>query len=110
MQAAHALRQFVAEHPEIDRAWFTSSNTLAFLAVPDEQALGVLYEKALDREIPVAAFREPDRDNELTAIALGPSARKLVRAIPLALKDEPWASPRKEVEPSMSMDGRSDTS
>lgn len=110
VQAAHALRQFVEEHPDVDRSWFTSSNTLAFLAVSDEEALGVLYEKALDREIPVASFREPDRGNELTALALGPSARKLVRALPLALKDEPWESPRKEVEPLTSMDVSSDTS
>jgi hypothetical protein len=36
VQAAHAMRAFADEHREIEAHWFTSSNTLAFLAVPDE--------------------------------------------------------------------------
>jgi len=86
VQAVHAMRQFVAEHPEVDLEWYSKSNTLAFLEVPDEAALGVLRVKAMDRRIPVAAFREPDRDNELTALALGPAARGLVRGLQLALR------------------------
>ena len=86
VQAAHALRQFAAEHPEVDQEWFECSNTLAFLEVPDEGALGVLLEKAATREFPVAAFFEPDRDYELTALAMGPSARKLCSGLVLALQ------------------------
>jgi peptidyl-tRNA hydrolase len=89
VQAAHALRQFVAEHPEIDQEWFRTSNTLALLSVRNEQALGVLLGKAVDRGIPVAAFREPDRGDELTAIALGPEGKKLTKGLPLALNDDP---------------------
>jgi hypothetical protein len=92
VQAAHALREFVAVHPEVDRAWYTTSNTLAFLAVPDEEALGVLLERAAERGHPVAAFHEPDRDNEMTAIALGPSARSLCSGLALALRDRGYSS------------------
>lgn len=87
IQAAHALRQFTAEHPEIDKAWFEKSNTLALLGVKNEAALGVIHKKALCRDIPVAAFREPDRDNELTAIAIGPTGKQLTKNLPLALRD-----------------------
>lgn len=86
VQAAHALREFVEHHPEVDRAWYTKSNTLAFLAVANEAALGVLLEQAERKGIAVAPFREPDRDNELTALALGPAAKKLCSRLPLALK------------------------
>jgi hypothetical protein len=89
VQAAHALRQFGAEHPLVDREWFSTSNTLAFLSVRDEQALGVLYDRAVDQEIPVAAFREPDRADELTAIAIAPKGKKLTKGLPLALNDPP---------------------
>jgi peptidyl-tRNA hydrolase len=89
VQAAHALRQFVHEHPQIDREWFETSNTLAFLSVQNEDALGVLHSKAIDRNIPVAIFREPDRGDELTAIALGPEGKKLTKGLPLALNEHP---------------------
>lgn len=86
VQAAHAMRQFGFEYPEIDRLWFRDSNTLAFLAAPDTKALGVLRDKALAKGVAVAAFYEPDRDNELTAIALGPAGKKMTRKLPLALQ------------------------
>lgn len=87
VQAAHALREFSEHHPEVDRAWYTSSNHLALLEVPDMRALEALLIRALDRELPVVGFHEPDRDGELTAIALGPSGRRLVRGLPLALRE-----------------------
>jgi peptidyl-tRNA hydrolase len=87
VQAVHALRQFVEDHPSVDRDWYSKSNTLALLEVPNEEALGVIYERAMDRRLPVSAFREPDRENEMTALALGPKARPLVRGLPLALRD-----------------------
>lgn len=85
VQAAHSLREFVELHPEIDRAWYKQSNTLAFLVVADEPALGVLLQKAANRNCPVAPFHEPDRNNEMTAIALGPAARNLCSGLRLAL-------------------------
>lgn len=79
-------------YPEHARAWHQESNTLALLSVADERALGVLLQRAIDRDFSVAPFREPDRENELTAIALGPEGRKLTRGLPLALND---ATPRR---------------
>lgn len=89
VQAAHALRQFVEEHPETERAWFRRSNTLAMLAVPDEEALRCLLARADDRGIRTSIFREPDIDNQLTAIVLEPNerARRLCKGMPLALQD-----------------------
>ena len=92
VQAAHAMREFVEHHPEHDRAWYRESNTLAFLAVPNERALGVLLKKARRRDIPVAAFHEPDRNNEMTAIALDHAGRGLVSDLPLALAERSHSS------------------
>ena len=86
VQAVHAMREFIREHPEVDRQWYEVSNHLAFLAVRNEQELEQLIEKAKWKGVPVAFFREPDRQNELTAIALGPSGRNLCRRFPLALQ------------------------
>jgi peptidyl-tRNA hydrolase len=86
VQGMHALRQFVAECSDADIFWFATSNTLAVLSVPNERALGVLYRKAKDRSVPVAAFREPDRDNEMTSIAIGPTGRILTKNLPLAFR------------------------
>ena len=66
--------------------WHSTSNTLAFLAVKDEKALGVLLRKAKDRGIPMSPFYEPDRNNELTAIAFGPEGRAITKGLPLALQ------------------------
>lgn len=89
VQAAHALRQWCEEFPAEDRIWYRESNTLALLAIPNEAALGVLLAAAKRRRCPVAAFNEPDRNNELTAIALGPQGKTLTRNLPLALQ---WPS------------------
>jgi hypothetical protein len=87
VQAAHALRQYGAEHPESDREWFEGSNTLALLAVPDERALKALVSRAFDRGLKMGVFEEPDLGGQVTAVALEPSseARRLCRSLPLAL-------------------------
>jgi len=89
VQAMHAHRAFVAEHPEVELDWFEKSNTLALLSVPDEEALSHFLRRASDRGIRTAIFREPDIGDRLTAIALEPGAevRRLCRGLPLALKD-----------------------
>ena len=86
VQAAHALREFVAQHPEIDLHWYRTSNTLAFLAARDEPSLGALLQKARQQGIATAPFYEPDRGDELTAVAFGPDARRLLAHLPLALR------------------------
>lgn len=87
VQAAHAFREFIEKHPEVDRAWYRQSNHLAFLATANMAELENLLEQARILGLPVAAFHEPDRGGELTAIAIGPGskARRLVGALPLAL-------------------------
>ena len=86
VQAAHALREFVAHHPEIDLHWYRTSNTLAFLAARDEPALGALLVKARDQGLACAPFTEPDRNDELTAVAFGPDCRRLLSSLPRALR------------------------
>ena len=88
MQMAHAFREFIETHPEIDRAWYKDSNTLVGLEAPNEKALAKLLEDARWKGIPVAFFLEPDLGNELTAIALGPSGKRLCRRLPKAFSQE----------------------
>lgn len=90
MQSMHALRQFTAEHPEIDKLWFEQSNYLGLLSVSDENELSRLIEKANKQGIRFSIFREPDIDNQITAIAIEPGlkSKKLCSNLKLALKNE----------------------
>jgi hypothetical protein len=87
VQSAHAFREFAERHREIERDWYRTSNHLALLAVKNEAELAALLRAAIDRDVAVASFREPDFGNALTAIALGPCAhaRAICRRLPLAL-------------------------
>lgn len=89
VQAAHALRQFTADHPQIDAEWFERSNYLALLSVADEVELMRLIVAAADAGIKWSAFREPDVGGRVTAIALEPSpkAAEMCKPLPLALKE-----------------------
>jgi peptidyl-tRNA hydrolase len=88
-QLCHAMREFVAQHPEIDQEWYRNSNYLALLEVPNETDLRILVEKADDKKLRCSVFHEPDRDNEMTAIALEPgiASKKLLSSLRLAFKD-----------------------
>ena len=86
VQAAHAMRQFKHDHPTVEQTWFENSNTLALLEVDDEPALVKLLERASWRDIEASGFREPDRQNELTAIAIGPRGKGLCRGLAPALQ------------------------
>lgn len=87
-QLNHAFREFVQQHPKVERAWYEQSNTLALLEVPNEKALTKLLEDARWKGIPVAFFLEPDLGNELTAIALSPTGKRLCQRLPLAFSQE----------------------
>lgn len=89
VQAAHALRQFTADHPERDMEWYSNSNYLALLSASDEEELMRLLVAAKDSNIRRSAFREPDVGGAITAIALepGPRTAELCRGLPLALKE-----------------------
>jgi hypothetical protein len=49
-----------------------------------------IIEKAISKDIKLSIFREPDIDNQITAIALSPGeiTRKLCSNFKLALKDD----------------------
>lgn len=87
VQSMHALRQFTAEHPEVDQEWFERSNYLGLLSVKSEVELKNLMELAEQRDIKFSIFREPDIEDQITAIALapGPKTKKLCSRLPLAL-------------------------
>lgn len=88
-QAVHAAFAFGRDHPEETRKWLVESNFLVVVAVPDENALLDLITDAACRGITRTAVREPDIDDEVTAVALGPgtAAQKLCANLPLALRE-----------------------
>jgi len=88
-QAIHAAIQFGMEYPDIHKHWFEKSNYLGFLSVNTEEDLMILSRKAMMLEIECSVFREPDIDDEITAIALAPGKRskKLCSNLKLALKE-----------------------
>lgn len=89
VQGGHALAEFCLQHIDIANSWHKNSNYLAFLSVKDESELLFLIEKAQSRGIAISIFREPDIDNQVTSIAIEPSAesKRLCRNLPCALKE-----------------------
>jgi peptidyl-tRNA hydrolase len=89
VQAMHAAIDFCFQHTEEAREWQSQSNYLAVLSVADEPALFNLIEKLEKRGIRYTAFREPDLNNEVTAVAVEPHAdlRKITSGFPLLLKE-----------------------
>lgn len=85
-QSVHAALAFAHEHPQIETYWFKNSNNLVILEAPDEEALDRLTLRAEQEGIPYVDFHEPDFNDALTAIALGPTAWRIVSSLPLALK------------------------
>ena len=88
VQSGHAAIQFVFEHPEIAKQWYKNPY-LVYLSTQDEESLKKLISKAEEKYIKVSVFREPDINNQITAIALEPSdaTRRLTSSLPLALKE-----------------------
>lgn len=82
-QLCHAMREFAELHPEIEKAWYRSSNNLVLLEVEDEAALMQLAARG---GAYVALNKEPDLDDAVTAVALMTTEKKLVRELPLALR------------------------
>lgn len=89
VMCGHALSEFCLQHIDIANSWHKNSNYLAFLSVKDESELLFLIEKAQSRGIAISIFREPDIDNQVTSIAIEPSAesKRLCRNLPCALKE-----------------------
>ena len=88
-QAGHALTDLILKYPEQARDWRDNSNFLIILSVENEEKILALV-KELDRtEMAWTEFREPDINNELTALAVLPNryTEKFFRNLPLALRE-----------------------
>lgn len=89
VQAGHGGIQFQHEHPELAKIWHTKSNYLIFLSTENEAELIKLINKANSNNIKISIFREPDINNEITAVALEPCewSRKHTSGFPLLGKE-----------------------
>ena len=89
LQSGHAAIDFQHQFPTEAKEWQTKSNYLVFLTVADEQELIKLISKAILCGIKHTIFREPDINNEITAVAFEPSemAKKLTSSCPLLGKE-----------------------
>jgi peptidyl-tRNA hydrolase len=85
VQMGHAAIDFQHNHSSIAKDWNQNSNYLVFLSAKDEKHLEVLLQKAEFKGLKTTSFREPDINNELTAITIEPSkiTKKLVSNLPL---------------------------
>lgn len=89
VQSVHAAIEFIFQYPEESLTWHFKSNHLACLSVNNESCLLELIEKLKISNIKYSIFKEPDIDNEITAIAIEPNEKlkKLCSNLPLALKE-----------------------
>lgn len=88
VQSSHALLNFIFTHPELSLDWYNNSNYLCQVSCKDEEMLKQYIDKCVLKHIKHVIFREPDYNNEITAIALEPSlnSKKLISNLPLMLK------------------------
>lgn len=89
VQTGHALALFCIEHNDIANSWHQNSQFLSYLSVKDESKLLFLIEKAHLRGITISIFREPDINNQITAIAMEPTdkSKRLCSGLPCVLKE-----------------------
>lgn len=87
VQSSHASIDLIFKYDL--RKWHTKSNTIVILSVSDEQELLSVERQLIKKGVDHCAFREPDVDYELTAIALLPSdeARRFTGNYKLAMKN-----------------------
>ena len=88
VQSAHAIANFVIYNPVEAKKWHEESNYIVSLSTENEQSLKNLISKLESKEITHVVFREPDIDNQITAVAIAPcdETRRLTSSFPLALK------------------------
>lgn len=89
VQTAHAIADFAHDHPDQFRQWKENSNSIITLSIKDEQALIALYERLKAITPYITAFREPDIQDQMTAICVygTPEIRKKLSNLPLALRN-----------------------
>ncbi len=86
-QSCHAVAEFGVLSPERFTAWAKAQRNLVVLQAPSRTALDIIRVQLLDDGHQVATFHEPDLQDELTAIAFGGEAARLVSQLALALRD-----------------------
>jgi peptidyl-tRNA hydrolase len=86
-QALHAAFEFAKEFPSLTKEWMETSNYLVVLQIENENRLQELLQSAKEKGIRCVSFREPDIEDQLTAICLEPNdiSRKLCQPLKLAL-------------------------
>lgn len=85
-QAVHAAFDYSMAHPESARSWHTESNHVCLLEVENEAVLLNLLEEFKSTGHRSVVVVEPDMDNEATAVAVEPDAKRLLRKLRLAFK------------------------
>ena len=79
---------FAQEFPNETKQWMNDSNYICCLSVQNEQELHKIIKKALLNNIRFSIFKEPDIEDQVTAIALEPGqkTKKLCSNLKLALR------------------------
>lgn len=88
-QSVHAALAFAHQHPEIEGAWYSGSNNIVILEAADEDALVSLMQ-AVEKApgtVTCSFFREPDFEDEITALAISAEGWRLLSHLPLALRE-----------------------
>lgn len=87
-QSCHVCFEFQKNHIELTKLWNEESNYIVILSCKDEEAINKLIHKAERKNIRFSIFREPDLDNQITAIALEPTKRskRICSSLPLAMR------------------------
>lgn len=89
-QAMHAAVDLCMKNTQLMQDWWHNSNTVVVMECASQDDLFKIEKKAIERGIEYELFREPDMNNEATAIALFPcdESRKITSNYRLALKEK----------------------
>lgn len=87
-QIAHAVADFALHRGESFANWHSTSQFIVSLQTPCTESLEALLQDAHLNGFDTVVFREPDLDDELTAVAFVPNeaVKKYLRKLPLAGK------------------------
>lgn len=87
-QSVHVALLFAQEFPQIYEKW-SKDPYLALLSARSEEELSNLISKLEKSKIKFSVFREPDINNQVTAICIEPSeaSRRITSSLPKMLRD-----------------------
>jgi len=86
-QACHATREFTKQWPEDG-----VGENLVVLEAPLDQLHFLAHRARMEETCHLTLFYEPDLGGELTAVAFGAGARKMLSQLPLAGRDRSSAA------------------